>query len=55
MKRKDTNDLPKGTNSLAKGRKKQRKTLEEVESVYDQSKQYWLATVKFLIDALTPE
>jgi hypothetical protein len=48
MKRKDTNDL-------GEGRKKQRTFVKEVESVYDQSEQYRLVTVKFPIDALTPE
>jgi hypothetical protein len=48
MKRKDTDDP-------AKEKKKQRTALKEVESVYDQSEPYRLATVKFPIDALTPE
>jgi hypothetical protein len=48
MKRKDTNDL-------AKRRKKQRTPLKEAESIHDQSEQYRLATVRFPIDALTPE
>jgi hypothetical protein len=48
MKRKDTDDL-------AKRRKKQRSPLKEAESIHDQSEQYRLATVRFPIDALTPE
>jgi hypothetical protein len=48
MKRKHTNDP-------AEGKKKQRASLKEVKSVYDQSEPYRLVTVKFPIDALTPE
>jgi hypothetical protein len=48
MKRKDANNP-------AQQRKKQRTSPIDVESVYDQAKQYQLATVKFPIDALTAE
>jgi hypothetical protein len=48
MKRKDTIDP-------VKGRKKQRTAPKDIESVYDESEPYKLATVKFPIDALTAE
>jgi hypothetical protein len=48
MKRKDTK-------SPTERRKKQRTSGNDVESIYDQSKPYLLATAKFPIDALTPE
>lgn len=45
----------KYANHLTGERKKRQTRLKEAESAYDQSEQYRLATVKFPIDALTPE